>query len=92
MKTSLISSNKLMQTAYNHHKPFPEIGIPKGRIWRLAGDHRGQSIRCVKGTLWITQARDLKDYVLTNGETFQVNSRDSILVEAMQDSRLRITT
>jgi hypothetical protein len=60
-------------------------------LWRLDGDHRWRMIICTKGEIWITQERDLKDYVLTAGDMFIVTQRGSVLIGALCDAAVEIT-
>lgn len=60
-------------------------------LWRLDGDNRWRMIICARGEIWITQERDVRDYVLTAGEMFIVTQRGSVLIEALRDASAEIT-
>jgi hypothetical protein len=48
-------------------------------------------IICVRGEVWVTQERDVRDYVLTAGEMFIVTQSGSVLIEALGDTSVEIT-
>jgi hypothetical protein len=52
--------------------------------------HPGARVRCVRGTLWLTQSGDAIDHVLGEGETFEVTSRGRVVIQALDPSRVRI--
>lgn len=52
----------------------------------------GQQLRCIAGVLWVTHDRDPKDIVVTVGETYRVDRCARMLVVALEDSELEITT
>ena len=60
-------------------------------LWRLDGDNRWRMIVCVSGEIWITQERDVRDYVLTAGQMFIVTQRGNVLIEALCDASVEIT-
>jgi|GEM_PF-2847709 len=58
---------------------------------RLDGDNRWRMILCTRGEIWITQERDLEDYVLKPGDIFLVTQRGKVLIEALCDALVEIT-
>jgi len=54
------------------------------RVW----DGQGRAIVVFEGRVWITQDRDLRDVVLTSGESFSIDHPGLTLVEALGDSKL----
>lgn len=56
----------------------------------LHGDHRGERIANLGGTLWITQAGSPEDVLLTAGESFQVQRKGALLVEGIGAAQLEI--
>lgn len=60
-------------------------------IWRLDGDNRWRVIVCVRGEIWVTQERDLRDYVLSTGDMFIVSQRGSVLIQAFGKACVEIT-
>lgn len=84
------------------HPPTTAIRNAEGRlsqvveldaqaVWRLDGDNRWRMIICVRGEIWITQERDVRDYVLRAGEMFIVTQRGSVLIEALGGASVEIT-
>jgi hypothetical protein len=47
-------------------------------------------IRCVEGRLWVTQAGELQDHVLQRGECRVFSGDASLLIGALQESRLHL--
>lgn len=66
-----------------------ELGA--GRIFRLDGDQRWRVVRCQEGVIWITQERDLQDYVLSAGEMFIITHPGRVVVQALEDATIEIT-
>ena len=64
-----------------------EISLPKNKLWQMDGDRRGDVIRCLNGTLWITQEGDLKDNIVDAGKSFWVTRRGSVVVQALENSQ-----
>jgi hypothetical protein len=48
-------------------------------------------IVCVSGVAWITQERDMQDYVLTAGQIFLVTLPGTVLVQGLKDATVQIT-
>ncbi|MFZ6654496.1 DUF2917 domain-containing protein [Undibacterium sp. TJN19] len=44
------------------------------------------SIRCLQGSLWITELRSDKDIVIDAGDCVEVNGRKDVIVEALTSS------
>lgn len=58
--------------------------------WILKVDQRGKKISSLKGTLWVTQSSDPKDYLLHSGESFVITRRGAVVVEGISESVLRV--
>ena len=82
----------LMSAICNAQGPVTEVEMSTGDFWRMHGDHRWRMIICLRGMVWITQERDLEDYVLEAGEAFIVTQRGSVLLQAIDDARVEITS
>lgn len=53
---------------------------------------RGERVRCLRGTLWITQEGDREDHIVSAGEDFTVNRDGVTLVTVIQSpSTLMVT-
>lgn len=68
-----------------------EVELTAGRLWRLAGDHRWRLIICRQGELWITQERDLQDYLLRPGDVFIITQPGLLLVQAREDAYFQLS-
>ena len=69
-------SNKLHKNIHMNKQDFKQVNKVKP----------GDQIACDYGTLWITQANDVQDYVLSAGEKMEVTKRGKVLVQAMQEA------
>lgn len=49
-------------------------------------------IICERGVLWVTRSGDLEDHVLMPGERLLINQGGKVVIEAMRESQLRITS
>lgn len=50
-------------------------------VFSLTGPVGGATIACDAGTLWITQAGDIRDYVVRAGTTFTVPAEGSLAIQ-----------
>lgn len=71
--------------------PALEVALASGDVWRMEGRTCWQVIVCVRGRLWITQERDVHDYVLGAGEFLVVTQPGAVLVQALQAARFQVT-
>lgn len=55
--------------------------LAPGEIVRLDGA-RGTTLRVTRGTLWLTQQRDIRDIVLSAGDAFTIERRGVTVIEA----------
>ncbi len=78
-------------TVRNVQSPMIEVDLPTGRVWRMEGDHRWRMIICRSGEVWVTQERDLQDYVMTAGDVFVVTQPGLVLVQARENAEVQIT-
>jgi len=60
-------------------------------VWRLTGDNRWRAIVCTRGEIWITQERDIEDYVLTAGDIFLVTQPGKVLIGALCAASVEIS-
>jgi hypothetical protein len=68
-----------------------EVRLHGGELWRIDGNSRWRMVICLEGEIWVTQERDLKDYVLGAGETFLITQPGLVLVQALQESCIQVT-
>lgn len=78
----------MLNTKINLHA-ISDISLAKYKLWSIEGDRRGDVIRCLNGTLWITQEGDLKDYIVEAGRDFWVTRPGTVVVQALQDSQFK---
>ena len=77
-----ISNNRTMEVALNDHE-----------LLRLEGSRRHPAvIQSLDGTLWVTIPGDPVDYTLGPGETLALKQRGPVLVGALPQGRVRITS
>lgn len=71
---------------------IPVMGMQRGHIYGLQpGEENGVLfIRCLKGTLWITQEGDGRDHVIQRGDVFLPERMGSLVVQAIEKSFLQI--
>jgi hypothetical protein len=60
-------------------------------LWRLDEDNRWRMVICVRGEVWVTQERDMRDYILTAGQMFIVTQSGSVLIGALGDASVEVT-
>ncbi len=62
----------------------------KRSVFSLKGPVRGATIACDSGAVWITQAGDIRDYVISAGMNFTVPGEGSVAIQVMQDAGIAI--
>lgn len=62
--------------------------IKKGQIQSL---NMIQSLTVISGKLWITQAHDSEDYILSAGDCFFAMPDSHVIIEALEDSALHLS-
>lgn len=55
-------------------------------------DGRGASVRCLLGSLWLTQDGDPRDIVLTPGDSFTLDRDGMAIIFATADSTVALST
>jgi hypothetical protein len=75
----------------NVEEPAAEVELRAHELWRADGDHRWQVITCQRGMVWITQRRDVRDYVLEAGEVFVITLPGAVLVQALDDACIQLS-
>jgi len=74
------------------------IQVHQGKLQLARNDHvevidgRGFSMRCLFGSLWVTQDGDPRDIVLVPGESFTLDRDGVAIVYATADSGLAFST
>lgn len=72
----------------NVNPPDKIIDLEAGRSWSLKGRRRQQTLLCLKGSIWITQEGDIRDYLLEEGDAFLVTLPGLVLVRALGTARV----
>ena len=65
------------------------IALKARQIHRI-DNGRGVGVTCLKGTVWITQDRDLRDVVLTPGQSFVLDRNGLALIFAFKDATIHV--
>jgi hypothetical protein len=67
-----------------------EFCLGQGEMLHFDGDQRGTVFHTLFGKVWLTQEGDPEDYMLLPGNEFAVSRRGRVVVEATQETLLRI--
>jgi hypothetical protein len=69
---------------------FPDkiIDLEAGQGWAIKGRRRQQTVLCLKGSIWVTQEGDIRDYILEEGDAFLITRPGLVLVRAFKPARL----
>jgi len=59
--------------------------LKSGELLKLDGA-RGTTLRVTRGTLWLTQEHDTRDFVLTAGDVYTIDRGGMTLVEAQSNA------
>lgn len=62
----------------------------KRSVFSLKGPVGGVTIACDSGTLWITQAGDIRDYVVRAGMNFTVPGEGSVAIQLLDSAGVTI--
>lgn len=66
------------------------VALRPRQIWS-ANLRAGQSVRCERGVLWLTQSGEARDIILRVGQRWTAKRRGLAVAQAMGDSRLAWT-
>ena len=72
----------------NVSSPEEMIDLDADQGWALKGRRRQQTIYCLKGSIWVTQEGDIRDYILEAGDAFLVTLPGLVLVRALKPARI----
>jgi hypothetical protein len=75
----------LQESTMNHDLSLGARPLAKGQI-RCIPAALGRRVKCLSGSLWITQDGDGRDIVLAPGEGFEFDRPGDALVSALADS------
>jgi hypothetical protein len=68
--------------------PQVTIRLPTRSVWAAPTSTR--TVRCLTGKIWITQEGDSRDHVLSTGQSFTSTRAGKIVVQAMDESTIRV--
>ncbi len=63
--------------------------ITKNQILKIT-QPLGVTIKCLEGSVWVTQDGDLRDVVLDAGQAFVVDRNQRTLLQGLTDARVRL--
>lgn len=92
MKSTLLSRPALLRAASPALPATLSTGaveLRKGELFRMTAPADGTRIRVLEGVLWITEAGDRRDHVVSTGEVF-VSSRAGRIVAESLPARTRL--
>jgi hypothetical protein len=67
------------------------IDMDKDMIHKVKAGRSGKEIRCLGGTVWITQTGDGIDRILTGGDIYQTRISGDIVIQAMDSAKIRVS-
>ena len=59
-------------------------------VYAPKGGSKSLRIHCHAGLLWITCKGDLRDYLINEGQIFEVRCGRHLVIMALDDSRIRV--
>jgi hypothetical protein len=62
------------------------LHLDRQEMLSLSGDHRGRTIYCQRGAIWLTQPDDPNDYCLTAGQELTISRRGRIIAQGLEES------
>lgn len=66
-----------------------ELCLDKGELLRVEAGTEGLTLRCLKGTIWLTVGNG-RDYLLQPGARFEVKRGMSAIAEALAPVEMRL--
>ena len=69
-----------------------EITMNKGEIICIDGDARELEVTSFSGTLWITQAGDPNDYLISVGEKFRISRKGRVAITACKTAKAHFSS
>ena len=67
-----------------------EYVLEKGEVVGFVASTGSQVLRISDGRIWLTRAEDAQDYIMTPSSRFLVNHRESIIIEALENTSFSI--
>ena len=91
LQTEVAIPRRLAKTMNRSAEPAARTTLAEGEVKQLVGDHRWALILCLVGSVWITQERDLADYILNPEQAFLVTQPGRVVIQARQATVIEIT-
>ena len=63
------------------------VNLPARSVYRIEGG-KGLQVTSVAGTVWVTQANDPRDIILSRGRSFILDRRGLAVVYALKDAAI----
>ena len=67
------------------------IGLESRELFQLESHGHGQVLEVTEGCVWLTESGNQKDVIIEQGQTYQLASRESVLLEGLPSARIRLT-
>ena len=67
-----------------------ELLLEKNELMSMGRQLKGCAIICTEGRCWITQEKNLNDYILSSGKEFMVANNGHLVVTATEDCRIKV--
>jgi hypothetical protein len=71
-------------------RPMATSDLSQRQEWYLNGYNRGKVITCTQGEIWFTQTGDIKDYILSAGESVAISVSGPVAIRALKDSKVSL--
>lgn len=72
-----------------HETEIQPISLPARTVHRLEAA-QGQQVTCLHGVVWLTQANDHRDIVLTRGQSFILDRKGLAVAFALKDAAIAV--
>lgn len=72
------------------HSVPARLDLEAGAAWSATGPRRGVSIRCERGTVWVTVEGDPEDHVLAAPAVFETHRRGRVAAQALDRACIRV--
>ena len=67
------------------------LSVTAGRGWsRGTQGAKGQQITCLAGVVWLTQANDNRDIILSKGQSFIIDRKGLAVVFALKEAAVAV--
>jgi hypothetical protein len=66
------------------------LELERGEAYSLGAVPAGRRVRCLSGTLWITQTGDGRDHIVLPGESFTADRPGRVVLQALRASTFKL--